>query len=1115
MATLNRREFLRNVGIASAAGAAACSYDPKAPAEQILPYVNQPEDVLPGTATYFSTLCNGCATACGLVARAKEGRVVMVEGNPDHPDGPGLCTRGHFDLLATYSPDRITQAILAGAPVSWDDATTKIVEAIKAAQAAGKTVGWLGQYRTGSVARLLGELSAGIGMKRVHWEALGVESVVKAAQQVFGQAVFPSYELADADVIVSFGHDFLGTAFDTMHLAKGWAKAKDPSHGGFVTRFVAIEPRVSATSTQADNHFRPVAGTEVDVALALAKLVAAKKGYTGAATAQLGAVDPGAVATKSGLGERLEAIAGWIAEAKRSVVLPGGPSNQGADGTALAVATFLLNEVAGNVGTSVSLTRTSRPGQVNSYADAKALLEDARAGKVGVLFLDGADPAFSFPASDKAAEALAAVDLVVHLDNEGSDSTPEKALLLPVGTGLETWGDANVVGGVHVLQQPAMTALHDVRAVGDVVLAVGRALGVTVAVAKPADEEPAEVEVAATTETAAPVEGAPAAETVAGGVAATTAAVTDAKATEPSEKEKAEKAGTDASVAEETPKADERVPMGYGAATFADYVKARWRAEIFPKSGEASFDAFWTASLQRGGFFKPRRSAVLPGATFASTPAAAPVASGEGMSLVVFPSPFLADGRHANRPWAQELPDPVSTYTWSTWAEISPATVKKLGLAITDRVSVKTAAGEIVIPFFQSPGVNDDTVAVVFGNGRTRAGRYGSGRGANVMALLTSTTDTASGAFAFYGAKATVARADGKSKAYAASGPGRPLGEMDQQGRPLANVVTVKEAVEHTTGEAGSIVHLHEIPVDPRLKAAGLTDMFPEPQHPTFRFALAFDTNSCNGCMACVVACNLENNIPFVGPEQFNRGRTMTWIRMDRFWEGDGEHQDVRHLPALCQHCAHAPCEGVCPVLATYHNLDGLNAMIYNRCVGTRYCANNCPYTARRFNYHTWEWPESMHLMLNPDVSVREMGVMEKCTFCVQRTRAAKDAWRDVAFESREDGKPVTITTVPDSALVGLTACAAACPTGSITFGNAKDEAGTVAKKFASPRAYTLLGELNTKPGVRYLARVRHDFTPSVGHHAASGNDHEATGHEGGDATGAPAGEHGAGHKEG
>ncbi|MEN9787889.1 MAG: hypothetical protein RLZZ299_3153, partial [Pseudomonadota bacterium] len=615
---------------------------------------------------------------------------------------------------------------------------------------------------------------------------------------------------------------------------------------------------------------------------------------------------------------------------------------------------------------------------------------------------------------------------------------------------------------------------------------------------------------------AAPVEGEAKPEEAAPGATAEGAAPVEAPA------EAAAAVGLAAVVADEAEDTaapvedkDAPPPFALGATTFQDYVQRRWRAEVYPRAGGTSFRDFWTAAQQRGGYFGTH-SGVTPAATFVASPAGAGAQVGADQTvLVVFPSPMLADGRHANRPWAQELPDPVSTYAWTTWAELSPATAKRLGLGGKDRVSVTTEQGTITVPYFISPGVADSTVAVVMGNGRVRAGRYGSGRGANPMALLPSRTDAASGALATYAVKATVARADALSDAYAASGPGRPVGEMDQDGRPLANLVTVDEALQHLEGEAGSIVHMHHIPIDPRLEKQGLLDMFPEPQHPTYRFAMAIDTNTCNGCMACVVACNLENNIPFIGPDQVRRGRTMSWIRMDRFWEGEGEHQDVRHLPALCQHCAHAPCEGVCPVLATYHNLDGLNAMIYNRCVGTRYCANNCPYTARRFNYHTWEWPESMHLMLNPEVSVREMGVMEKCTFCVQRTRAVKDAWRDVAFESRADGQAVAVTPVPDSALVGLTACAAACPTGSITFGNAKDEAGTVAKKFASPRAYTLLGELNTKPGVRYLARVRHDFTPSTGHHGAAGNDHGAAGHEGGDATGAPAGEHGAGHKEG
>jgi len=332
---------------------------------------------------------------------------------------------------------------------------------------------------------------------------------------------------------------------------------------------------------------------------------------------------------------------------------------------------------------------------------------------------------------------------------------------------------------------------------------------------------------------------------------------------------------------------------------------------------------------------------------------------------------------------------------------------------------------------------------------------------------------------------------------------------MHQDGRTIAASVAVSDALANVEGEPAAIVPMHHPPVDPRVLAAGPVDMYPEPQHPTYRFSMVIDNNACNGCGACTIACALENNIPFIGPDQMRKGRTMTWIRMNRFFEGEGEQPDVRYLPALCQHCAHAPCEGVCPVFATYHNLDGLNAMIYNRCVGTRYCANNCPYASRRFNYHSWEWPESYHLMLNPDLSTREMGVMEKCTFCVQRTRAVKDSWRDQAFADRQPGKAVRMEAhrVPDVALQRLTACAAACPSEAITFGNWNETTSVVRQLGSSPRAYTLLGELNTKSGVRYMARVSHHqaaYSHGGGHDAPTGG-HDAPEH------GAPA----AKHKEG
>ena len=301
------------------------------------------------------------------------------------------------------------------------------------------------------------------------------------------------------------------------------------------------------------------------------------------------------------------------------------------------------------------------------------------------------------------------------------------------------------------------------------------------------------------------------------------------------------------------------------------------------------------------------------------------------------------------------------------------------------------------------------------------------------------------------------------------------LGGDDQGGRALAPVVPAAElaaigdvAVDHP-GELTGIVHLAR---DPRLGERGKLDFYPVPEHPNYRWAMTVDTNACNGCGICAVACSAENNLPVVGRELVAEGREMNWIRVNRYWEVDSAGKpDARFLPVMCQHCGHAPCESVCPVLATYHNIEGLNAMVYNRCVGTRYCANNCPYQARRFNYHSYLWPEPFQLQLNPDVSTRQMGVMEKCTFCVQRTREMKGVYRDQGFT----------TKVPSEAIEQLPACAEACPSQAISFGNLNEDGAFVKESRKSSRSYLMLDELRTFPAVNYLGRA--SFHAEMPHH--------------------------------
>lgn len=1033
MSEMNRRDFLKVLGVTGSATLAGCEYlDPRVPYENVLPYVVVPDQTVPGIATWFATQCNECSSGCGVLARNREGRVVLLAGNPDHPTNQGnLCARGQTGIQATYNPDRFKLPRKGNDELAWDAAQQVVVEAVEAARAAGRGVAWVGLPRTGSLGALITQFMGALGGQQIHWEPLGYEAVRAAVSATFGRAAVPMFVLDEARTILTFGADFLHTWLAPTAQALGYANSRDPNMGGFVSRLVAVEPRAGNTSALADKHLAPVPGTEVGVALAIAALLAARNGYSGPAAALLGGVDVDAVASAAGIAkEKLEEVAGWLAEGP-SVVLPGGTDTSAAP-TDLAIAAMIVNEVAGNIGRSVVFGREFNADGLGSYRDVAGLLGACAAGSVGVLFVDDLDLVYAMPADLNVRDALAKVDLVVAFANQPTDTLSTNTLVLPPGTTLEAWGDNEAIRGRYTLQQPAMLPLHDTRSVGDVLLGLAKALNL-----------------------AAPVEGGSPSQVAVAGESADAASA---------------KGGAAAPVA---PVASTK--PGFEAASFREYVAAWWQAVVWPQAGSpGTFQEFWTAAQERGGYF---HEIPAEGATFAlaalpsATPATPP---GDGMVLTLFPHIFLYDGRFANRPWAQEVPEPLSTYSWGTWVEIHPKVAEKMGLSKDDGVIVETGSGAIEVGWFGSPGIREDTVAVVMGNGHENAGRYAR-YGKNPLRLLSSRVDEASGALCYVSSRASVKRSGNPNPVYAQAG------SLTQENRGINNVVYLAD-LAHADGP-GSAVHSHHPPFDERLVKAGIMDMYPEPEHPTYRFAMGVDLNRCTGCGACEVACYSENNLPVVGPEQTRKSRIMSWIRLSRYWEGGGEHPDVRFQPVMCQQCSHAPCEGVCPVLATYHNLDGLNAMIYNRCVGTRYCGNNCPYTARRFNYHTFSWPEPFQLMLNPDVSVRTMGVMEKCTFCVQRIRDVKDTFRDQGH-----------AIVPDNVLQDLPACVAACPSDALVFGNLKDPDSKVYKQFQDPRGYTMLGELNTKSAVRYLARITH-AEPQHGEATASTDSHGGGGH--------------------
>ncbi|MCB9745921.1 MAG: 4Fe-4S dicluster domain-containing protein [Alphaproteobacteria bacterium] len=1052
MAELNRRDFFKVVGISSAAGAAGCvdapfnnPLDVHTPVEELLPYVVQPEQIQPGIPTFFATVCGGCSASCGAVARNREGRVVFVGPNPDSAvGGSGLCSAGVGSVQDTYDPDRFTSASQGGGPIGWSKATEAVAKAVTAGKGSGK-VAWLGRYRTGAIARLISEFVGAVGGRELHWEPLGYDSLAKATELAFGLSGAPRYVLDDVHHIVSFGADFLQTWLGGVDHAAGWQKARDPKHGGVVADFTEVSARLTHTGTRCDTWLAAKPGAEAGVALALAKLVADKKGAKGAAASFLSGVNPQKLAGDAGIKlEKLEALAKKLAE-HPSVVFPGGATN---GDTHLALATLVLNQVCGNIGKSVRLTQRTNLGKVSSFAEVEALFADIKAGKVDTLFIDDLDPAFSLPSSMDVGGVLRQVPNLFVFSNRVNESTPGNAVVLPPGTALETWGDAEAVFGFHGLQQPAMKPIHDTKAMGDVLLEVARAAELQVAVA-PAPE-PAEGEEAAE----APAEGEEVVEAPAPVMV-----------------------GGEAAVA------------SFEAKDFYRYVAGHWLETVRPKDGtQKSFGDWWVECLQRGGFFQA--VAEQPARLAANLPKPDGGKATGGTALLLFPHRHLFDGRNANKAWLQEIPAPVSGFTWDTWAEISPGTAASLGVGEKDSVTVTANGVTYELGVRVSKGMQDNAVAVVLGNGAEAGNRYAKGWGANAFRFAAAQKDAVSGALSFAGLTAEIARGR-------AGNPRKSQkGSEHQDGRPVALTTFAPDEVAGKGGHVGALARgQHVIPEDPRLVERGIHDMFPEPEHPNFRFGLGVDLDACTGCGACEAACMSENNIAIVGPKEHDRWRYMNWIRLDRFWEGEGEHPDVRYLPAICQQCSHAPCEGVCPVVATYHNVDGLNAMIYNRCVGTRYCANNCPYSSRRFNFHTYRWPEAYELMLNPDVATREMGVMEKCSFCIQRIRYAKIEGRAGAGSQPE---------VSDATWQHLPACAEVCPSNALMFGNVKDDTAQVTSWFNDPRAYTLFGELNTKPGVRYLAK--RSFLEEASHHGGGGHGGE---HGGGDASHAEAG-HGA-----
>lgn len=1045
---VSRRDFMRISGVAAAAAAAAgagCDAM-RNPVERIVPYVDRPEETRIGKFSTYATVWN----SVGVLVRTRVGRPVKLEGNPNHPTSlGGLSARGQSSYMSLYDPDRAQAPMLlkgkgdTAEVKTWDTIDNEIVNHLKKA---GKSVrlGILTETSTGSaqaalIAEVLGQLQ---NAKHYTYEPTNDEAILLANEAAYGERTIPHYRFDKADMVVSLQSDFLGDWLSPVEFTKQFSKRRDPN--GKMSRLVAFEGMLTLTGANADDRYkvRPSDLAHVCMALAHEVIVTAKAGplaSNGQAKSSVTAFTADAVSKRTGVDAAvLKAVGAELAKhVNGAIVVAGGIASSTENGVELEAAVNLLNAALGADGHTIERDTVTRQSQ-GQLSQLKALIDDINSGKIDALVVAGPNPVYSAPAELGLEAALKNIPFFVSC-NDRIDETSAYANFLATGSHfLESWGDALPFAGQYSLQQPVIRPLYATRSF-EASLITWLSKSELIPSLKTFLEE----------------------------------------GTEPG--------GNQAGNAD------------FKTGPWYRYLRAHWEKEVYPKAKAVSgFEAFWEAVLRKGIWVSPEAARTAPTFNVAKNAALLPKQVGEAAKrgglgskeIVLFSSIPLGDGRYANNGHLLELPDPITRSTWDSYVMVGSKTFRDEGLQNGQFLKIRPAGSdkELEFPVIMVPGMHEDVVAVPLGWGRTKAGEVANGLGENAFAFSTVSKQ---------GTQVLAGIEVGLTKTDKVETPAIPQGSqvIDLHKRTFIATTTLAEYQKDQS--AG--IHKH-----PPLK-----DFWEDHQY-SLKWGMSVDLSKCTGCGACVIACQEENNTPVVGRQGITEGREMHWMRIDRYYKlphnEELEHRResaftdpmfaeepyvemseyldeprVVFQPIMCQHCENAPCETVCPVLATMHSSDGLNQMAYNRCVGTRYCANNCPFKVRRFNWYNYSenrseeffarlYPElklhgtynnrhPLHMAFNPEVTVRSRGVMEKCTFCVQRIRRGK-------WQMKKEGRDKII----DGDVV--TACQQTCPADAITFGNLIDPNSAVSKMHAKASALSPLGEIGVESSVAYLTKV-------------------------------------------
>ncbi len=968
--TLSRRKFLALLAASAAFTATACSdYRDKG---KIIPYNKRPEEILPGTANYYSSTCNGCSDKCGILIKTREGRPIKIDGNPDHPINKGkICATGQASILDLYDPSRLKSPLIDNKESDWATIDNKIIDELNNCVKNNLEIAILSDVvKSPTQVKLFNNFISKYPVTKLYFYNLYSNlSYYNALKNLFGINYKPKFLFNKAKIVVSVGSDFLGKEDNLIENINLFTETRNVDNINNFSRLYSIEGNLSLTGTNADYRFAINPSDYNEFLLSIINELA-KKGYS--LPNELSSVANNYnlkdFVKKYSLNETNvnNLVNDLIKFSKDTLIVPG---ENLSESNYLLI--FGLNKALNNLDLVDFGNGEKLFYNLSTKDELKSLVDNMKSEKVGMVINFDTDPIYTMPKDILFEEGYKKVKTRVTLCESLNDTAEISNYVLPINNQLESWGFYNTKEGVYSFQQPVISPIFNTREKESLLLSF--------------------------------------------------------------------------------------ISGKYNEYDYYNFIQTYFKEEIYTKlNSTANFEEVWNNCLHDGVI--QLKTAEKVNVTLNNVIKDIKVnKNSDKITLLLEKNYFIKDGKFANNGWLQEIPHPISKVAWDNYAAISTQMGKRLNLEMNDVIEINYKGKKVKAPVLIQPGLPDNFIAIELGYGRNIIAEVGKDVGFNANVLL----DNEGEKFILEGVSISKTN---ERYTLASSQEHNPIDE------PLTKELHRKR---HIIQEGTILQYVKEPKFLEKYKAEKLNIM-QEFKYNGVKWGMAIDLNKCTGCAICVASCNVENNIPVVGKEQYNKGREMQWMRIDRYYSGSPENPLISNQPMLCQHCDQAPCENVCPVNATNHSEDGLNQMTYNRCVGTRYCSNNCPYKVRRFNFfnfrdhfeNAYYDNELSGMVNNPEVTVRSRGVMEKCTFCVQRIMEARQ-------EAIKNNVPLKGTDV-------VTACQQACPSQAIVFGDVNDKNSEVYRLRNHQLGYHVLEELNIRPNITYIAKLRNTHSEEI-----------------------------------